>query len=254
MDNSVVSPLVAWLNNLPGDFISAFTFFFCALLLLIVMRIAGYAGLCTANVLFMIVGNLQVLKISTFPWSPEPVALGTVVFAMGFVGSDIITEHYGKLSAQKSILLSFCAQVFLTIIMILTLGHAPEKNDSVHEAMSVLFTPSVRILAASLGAFVVSQLFDIMLFKKISDITRGRFLWMRTSVSTALSAFLDNIIFCVLAWVLLSPTPVSWDTLVFTYILGTYVARVVVGLLSTPLIYLSYWVKKDNKTLREQVL
>ena len=65
-------------------------------------------------------------------------------------------------------------------------------------------------------------------------------LWFRLNVSTLLSGLLDNILFSVLAWVIFSPTPISIQSLVFTYILGTYVARVVVSITSTPIIYLSY--------------
>jgi uncharacterized PurR-regulated membrane protein YhhQ (DUF165 family) len=66
-------------------------------------------------------------------------------------------------------------------------------------------------------------------------------------VSTLIAGLVDNIIFSVLAWVVLNPYPVSLNILVFTYILGTYGARVVVSITSTPVIYLTYKFHPNQK-------
>lgn len=223
-----------------SEVLSLGLFFVCVIAILILLRLFQAPGLFVYNALITIVANIQVLKMAPFSFSPEPVALGTVTFATAFLVSDILTEHYGKSVAQQGVWLSFSAQILMVALMLITLGHAPMAGDTNHHAMEVLFLPSPRLLIASLTAFALSQLFDIMLFKKISQATQGKMLWLRVNVSTILSALLDNIIFSTIAWVLLAPTPVSWHSLVYTYILGTYFARVLVSVMSTPVIYLSY--------------
>ena len=200
----------------------------------------GVVGLYAYNVLATLAANIQVLKVAEFGFSPEPVALGTVIFATVFLVSDIITEHYGKEAAQKGVWISFTMQIFMTVFMMLTLGHTPLPHDPVHTALETLFLPSPRLLVASLTAFAVSQFFEIYLYSKMHQATAGKMLWLRLNVSCAFAALLDNILFSSLAWVLLSPTPVTFQSLIFTYILGTYVARLFVGFVSTPIIYFSY--------------
>lgn len=240
MDQQLILPLITFLQQFSSEFISWLTFLCCVVFILGSMRFFGLIGLYTYNVLATIVANIQVLKIAEFGFSPEPVALGTIVFATVFLVSDMITEHYGKKAAQKGVWLSFTMQVFMTIFMLLTISHQPLSGDTAHMAIETLFLPSPRLLIASLTAFIFSQLFDIQVFHRLQIATAGKMLWLRLNVSSIMAALLDNIIFSTIAWMILAPTPVSLKSLIFTYILGTYLARIIVSLMSTPIIYLSY--------------
>ncbi|MDF3047908.1 MAG: hypothetical protein K0R73_1026 [Candidatus Midichloriaceae bacterium] len=213
-------------------------------------------GLYLYNILAIIIANIQVLKVSPFIISSEPIALGTVLFATTFTVSDILTEHFGPKSAQMALKLSFTAQILMTIFMMVTLiypsisgdirGEASDGSivNPVQYALFILFMPSVRLLAASLIAYFVSQMLDIYLFKLIKDLTHKKFLWLRFNVANMVSGLVDNIIFSVLAWVLFNPNPVTFHTLIFTYILGTYGARLLVSITSTPVIYLTHRFKR----------
>lgn len=209
------------------------------------------------NVLGVVIANIQVLKVAPFAFIPEPVALGTLLFSTTFLASDILTEHHGKDAAKLGIKLSFFAQIFTTLVMLITLmypssggitGHDSDRllRDDVQTAMYTLFSPSFRILVASLVAFYISQVFDISIFNYIKKLTKNKMMWLRLNVASLLSGLLDNIIFSTLAWVVLSPQPVGFETLMYTYILGTYAARVLVSLTSTPVIYLSHKFRAQN--------
>lgn len=240
IDINLISPILVCLQSWPAEAVSAALFLTSVTLILFFLRFFGCAGLYVYNSLAVVIANIQVLKLSPFTSLAEPVALGTVVFATIFLTSDIITEHYGKKAAQRGIGICFLAQGMSTLIFLLTLGHEPIPNDPAHHAMEQLFIPSPRLLVASLVAFALSQLFEISLFNKMSELTNKKFLWLRTNVAMILSALLDNLVFSTLAWVILSPIPVTAHTLIFTYILGTYLARVLISFCSTPVMYLSY--------------
>ncbi len=213
-------------------------------------------GLYLYNILAIVAGNIQVLKVTPFVFSPEPVALGTLLFATSFTASDILTEHHGPKAAKLGVKLSFAAQFIMTIYMAVTLvyqnpiGDFKGVDDSgnvaypVQYALYTIFVPSVRILVASLIAYYISQFIDINVFKYIRTATHNRYLWLRTNVSTMASGLIDNIIFSSLAWVILSPDPVSMESLIFTFILGTYGSRVIISITSTPVLYMTYWIKK----------
>jgi uncharacterized integral membrane protein (TIGR00697 family) len=239
-----------------SEILSIFLLLFCFGSILLLWKLWQELGLYLYNILAIIIANIQVLKVSPFIISSEPIALGTVLFATTFTVSDILTEHFGPKSAQMALKLSFTAQVLMTAFMMITLIYPSAGSDikglgedgliinPVQYAMFILFMPSVRLLAASLIAYFISQMLDIYLFKLIKDLTHKKFLWLRFNVANMVSGLVDNIIFSVLAWVLLNPNPVTFHTLVFTYILGTYAARVLVSITSTPVIYLTHRFKR----------
>lgn len=241
MDTSFIIPFVELMQTLSAESLALLTFLGCAISILLLFRIFGASGLYLYNTIIVLVANVQVLKTATFWFSPEPVALGTVAFATTYLASDILTEHYGKAVARKGVWISFAGHILMTLLMVLTLGYSAPVGDKIHEAMMALFAPSPRILLAGLLAYAISQFLDISLFDWIGRLTLRRWLWLRSNVATLLSGLVDNALFSVLAWVILSPEPIGLYTLIFTYILGTYLARALVALVSTPVMYLSYW-------------
>ena len=251
MDTLLIVPLIQALQSLPAEVVSFILFGACTIAILTLLRLFGVNGLYIYNIVAVLAANIQVLKGVQFSVGSEPVALGTVVFATTYLCSDILTEHYGKEVAKTGVWLCFAAQLLMTLLMVIAVGYPPLPLEAIgsagtehmpltEQAMALLFTPSPRILFASLLAFAVSQLIDIWVFQKISIWTRKRGLWLRTTGATMISAMVDTIIFSVLAWVVLAPQPVSFSVLVFTYILGTFLTRALLSILSTPVMYMSY--------------
>lgn len=250
MDTILIVPLIESLQSLPAEVTSVILFIVCATAILWLLRLFGANGLYLYNIVAVLASNIQVLKGVQFSVGAEPVALGTVVFATTYLCSDMLTEYYGKKAALIGIGYCFAAQILMTILMIITIGHPRLPLDHIgsagthhmlatEHAMALLFTPSPRLLLASLLAFSISQINDIWLFQWISKLTKERMLWLRTTVSAVISALVDTTIFSVIAWVILAPEPVSFSVLIFTYILGTFATRVLIGLFSTPVMYMS---------------
>jgi uncharacterized integral membrane protein (TIGR00697 family) len=251
MDTVLIVPLIQYLQSLPAEGVSLILFAVCVVSLLGLFKFCGQSGLYLYNIVAIIASNIQVLRVVQFNLSHEPIALGTVVFATTYLCSDLLTEHYGQAAAQKGIAYAFFAQVLMTCLMVIAVGY-PLLSANTHpnpvdlqteQALFVLFTPSPRLLISSLIAFAISQWADIWIFQTLNRLTAGKKLWFRTFASTTLSALLDTVLFSLLAWVIFSPTPVTLSTLLFTYILGTLVARLLISLANTPVMYLSYLFK-----------
>ena len=73
------------LNSLNTEFLWIFMLFFALDPFLIFLRLFGYVGIFIYSSLAVIAGNIQVLKTVDFFYSPEPVALGTILFASTFM-------------------------------------------------------------------------------------------------------------------------------------------------------------------------
>jgi len=248
--DSYIYPLLSALQHLPPEVVSIILFATCILSLLSLLRLFGEQGLYLYNVVAILASNIQVLKGVQFSMSSEPVALGTILFSTTYLCSDMLTEYYGKDSAKRGVWFAFFAQLLMTLFMMIAVGYPPlpiealgsagtEHMPLTEQAIAILFTPSPRLLFASLLAFAISQFIDIRIFQALSKLTQQRALWLRTLMSTLISAIIDTLLFSVLAWVILSPNPVTLPVLIFTYVLGTFITRALVSILSVPIMYIS---------------
>ena len=219
----------------------------CFLSILVFLKLFGYVGLYVYSALAVIIGNIQVLKTVDFFYSPEPVALGTVLFASTFLCTDILSEHFGKEKAKKNVLIGFVGFLFVTIIMLITIGFKPSANDWSQDSLANVFTPMSRFFIASMIAYLASQYFDVWIYSAIKNITKNRYLWLRNNLSTILSSLVDNTIFSLLAWIILNPNPETFYNVIMIYIFGTYTLRILIAFVDTPFMYFSkLFLPKNN--------
>ena len=228
--------LTTILNSLSTELMWFIMLLFCFFSILIFLRIFGYIGIFIYSALAVIAGNIQVLKTVDFFYSPEPVALGTILFASTFLCTDILSEYYGKEKARMNILIGFSAFLFMTLLMVITIGFQPSDADWVQESLSNVFTPMTRFFIASMIAYLISQYFDVWFFNYLKQALSGKSLWLRNNLSTITSSLVDNTVFSIFAWILLNPEPVSVYNVIMIYILGTYLLRIFIALLDTPFI------------------
>lgn len=228
-----------------SDILLLIEFSFFATVMLLLLRYSGFVGLCVFASIAILICNIQVLREAQFCFQTAPVALGTIMCSLAFLTSDIITEHYGAKAAQFSAYLSFAIQIIFVIAMQMTLAYHPQ-TDAFFQPLQIVFSPMPRLFFASIGTYLIAQLLDIYLFAAIKHhLPDKKWLWLRSFGATGIASFADTIIFSVLAWYILAPSPCSINKLIWTYILGTYVFRVFVIAWSTPIIYLSYKFKRE---------
>ena len=239
--------LTTILNSLSTELMWFIMLLFCFFSILIFLRIFGYIGIFIYSALAVIAGNIQVLKTVDFFYSPEPVALGTILFASTFLCTDILSEYYGKDLARKNILIGFCSFLFMTLLMVITIGFKPSSGDWVQESLKNVFTPMTRFFIASMIAYLISQYFDVWFFNYIKNKFSNKYLWLRNNLSTISSSLIDNTVFSIFAWILLNPEPISIYNVIMIYILGTYLLRIIIALLDTPFIYFAkFFIKKTD--------
>ncbi len=241
---------IFWLqNNVSAEALTLWLFLICVVAILALFRTYGVFGLYVYNSLAIIFANIQVLRFTQYEYFSDPVALGTVIFTTTYFVNDLITEHYGIEYAKKSITLSFWTQILVILWMLLALGHPlPDSNinqtlSTAHNnytAMLQLFTPSSRILIASLIAYICSQWLDVFIFNRLRTLTKKRFVWFRQNTAMFVSGVIDTFIFSFLAWIFLSETPINWHELFFGYVISSQILRVILNISFTPFMYMSY--------------
>ena len=232
--------VIAFLTTLPPEALSLAMIATAYGGVLVMMRLFGLTGLTAFIIVAIIAANFQVMKTVQFSVFAHPVALGTELFTSTYLAIDVIAENYGAAAARRTIWTGFACQLLFTFVMLLTLGYHPlPEGAGIEGALTTLMLPQVGLLAAGLMSYLLSQHLDVTIFAWLKRRTGGRQLWLRNGASNIAAALLDNTVFSILAWRVFAAHPIPWDSLIFTYILGTFYIRVFVSLLDTPFIYLS---------------
>ena len=221
------------------------------LLVLLVYRLFGPIGLVAYIVLSIIVCNMQVLKVVTL--LGVPTTLGNILYGSIFLCTDLLGEVHGKDAAKRAVWLGFTAMVLVTIFMQIALLFEPGPTDEFHGHLTALFSFMPRIVAASLIAYLLSQLHDVWAFHWLREHFGGRYLWLRNNASTWVSQLLDSSVFVLLAF---APLPLlgsvpgfeSWAVVLQIW-LTTYVIKLIVAVVDTPFIYWGRAIAKRHGAL-----
>ncbi len=210
---------------------------------------------CTCLVVADIVG----VKLFTFPmgfgipvpWEKEPIravthTCGMLTFPITFIATDVLNEFYGKKAARRVVYICF-AMAFLAFI-VLNVAQAMPRLDAPYnvreEAFNHIFGGAKIMYVASLAAYVVGSVADIVMFAWIKWATKGKMVWLRATGSTVVSQFIDSFIVSYIAFSLgrrLFPSdgPPPADFAEVLRIAGTgYLLKFTIAIASTPLIYL----------------
>ena len=123
--------------------------------------------------------------------------------------------------------------------------YTPSESDWASGAFRTIFSSTPRIVCASLGVYMVSQLIDVWLYHRWWDWCRKRFgdgkkgLWIRNNGSTMISQLLNTVLYTALAFY----GTYSFGTLV-SIAASSYVIFFVTSLLDTPFVY---WCRKIHE-------
>ena len=213
-------------------------------LVLVLYRLFGRAGLLSAIVLSLILCNVQVLK--TVQLFGLTTTLGNILYGSVFLATDLLGEVYGKAQARRSVYLGFAALLAATALMQMALTFPPDVSDFADPHLQAIFGFLPRVAAASLAAYLLSQLHDVWAFHWLKKATQGRHLWLRNNASTLISQLIDSMVFCFLAFAYVFPWPVFSEIL-----LTTYLMKVLVAVMDTPFLYLARAMNRKWGTPRE---
>lgn len=185
-------------------------------------------------------GMLMLLTVKLVPLDLSWLGLGVLAFSFGsfahaftFPCTDAVAEIWGAKRARFMVYLGTAVYSICTLLVILA-AWLPSADGWPHDqAYTALFQGAPRIIAASLVATVFAQLWDIYVFEWIKQKTGPRFLWLRNNVSTWGSQLADTSLFYGIAFYGVIP-----NDLLPKLILGTYLLKILIALIDTPIVYL----------------
>jgi uncharacterized integral membrane protein (TIGR00697 family) len=173
-------------------------------------------------------------------------SVGIFAYPITFLITDIIEETYGKKETLRFFNAGIIALVVSFILVYISRLMPAASFYTQSDAYNAIFGNSMRIILASLVAFVFAQYNDIFIFNFIKKLTKSKHLWLRNNVSTAISQLIDTTIFTFIAFFMV--TPDFTFSKIISMIIPYWVLKLGFALVDTPFCYLGVkWLRKSKK-------
>ena len=212
-----------------------------------------YLYLAALFITSLVVSNLIFQKF--FYWYPFnweimgnslfELSVGILPYPITFLVTDLISEIFGKIAANRVVVAGIFASFFSMGILLLA-GVVPAlPNSPIDDAtFKNVFALSPIAVLASMMAYLFAQFIDIRIYHFWKNLTKGRHLWLRNNFSTFAPQFIDTFtvvgLLCVFG-------VLPWDSFLGLLISGV-VFKILVALIDTPLLYLSVnWIRSYFK-------
>lgn len=175
-------------------------------------------------------------------------SVGIFAFPITFLITDIVAEVFGKRKAQSFVITGFFALLLTLALTYLSVKLPAHKYFEYNESYRAIFSNSVRMITASIVAFLLSQFYDVWAFHFWKEKTKNKFLWLRNNASTIVSQFIDTAVFMFIAFYLV--TPKYTVPFIFSLIIPYWTLKIIFALLDTPFVYLGVrFLKKGESDL-----
>jgi uncharacterized integral membrane protein (TIGR00697 family) len=192
-------------------------------------------SLVVSNLIFQKFFYWYPFDIKIFGNSLFELSVGVLPYPITFLITDLISEIYGKKSANQVVITGIFASFFSMGILLIANEVPAIKNSPIDDqTFNEVFALSPIAVLASMIAYLIAQFIDIRIYHFWKNLTKGKMLWLRNNFSTFTSQFVDSLLvigllslFGVLEW-----------TLFWGLVISSFIFKVLVAALDTPLLYL----------------
>ena len=192
-------------------------------------------SLVVSNLIFQKFFYWYPFDIKIFGNSLFELSVGVLPYPITFLITDLISEIYGKNIANQVVITGIFASFFSMGILLMANEVPAIKNSPIDDqTFNEVFALSPIAVLASMIAYLIAQFIDIRIYHFWKNLTQGKMLWLRNNFSTFTSQFVDSLlvigllsIFGVLEW-----------TLFWGLVISSFLFKILVAALDTPLLYL----------------
>ena len=193
---------------------------------------------------------------------------GVILWPIVFIMTDIINEYFGVKGVRLLSIMTIVLIAYSFIMIFWSIGLSPaewwvsigtEKGvPDMQKAYHQVFGQTNWIIVASLIAFGVGQMVDALIFRRIRRWIGDKRIWLRATISTLVSQFIDSFVVLYIAFVI---GPQQWPINRFLAV-GTvnYSYKVLMAFLLIPLLYVAryfiekYLGEKDARKLKKMAV
>ena len=167
-----------------------------------------------------------------------------ILFPITYIFGDIFTEVYGFQKARIVIWMGFACSFFAVLVYLITIALPHPGYWEGQDAFATVLGTTPRVAVASLLGYLFGEFSNSMILSRLKVKTQGKWLWVRTILSTVVGEGFDSIIFIMVSF---------WGTMdnqvILSMILYQYLFKVAYEILFTPVTYgICSWLKKRENT------
>lgn len=164
------------------------------------------------------------------------------IFFIPFIYSinDVLVQVWWYKTARTVYRISLFCIIGLAFFSWLSTTLPPSMIfENKEAAFDTIFGQTLRFSLASITAFAISDILDVIIFSHLRDKLKGKSLWLSTNLSNFISQGLDGALFVYLA-MYVPGTESFWagnHAFMWGVILPYWVFRCAMSVLATPLVY-----------------
>jgi uncharacterized integral membrane protein (TIGR00697 family) len=143
---------------------------------------------------------------------------------------DCICELWGKKAAQQTLWIALGSQFLIAILIQLSINAPYPAFWHLQSEYETILSVSGKVIIASLIAFSVSQILDIAIYQRLKAMSKGRWLWLRSNISTYVGQSVDSVIFVMIVF--------YGSNQKISILLGSISIKIILSFLMTPVVYL----------------
>ena len=174
----------------------------------------------------LIAGKMMLIGCVTLP-------AAVILFPVTYILGDVFTEVYGYKNMRVVIWTGFACSAFAVIVYMITILLPHPEFWEGQDAFKTVLSTTPRVFAASLVGYLFGEFSNSMILSKLKVKTQGRFLWVRTILSTVVGEAFDTIIFISISFWGTMDTQVLLQMMLYQYLF-----KVCYEIVFTPLTYL----------------
>ncbi len=193
----------------------------------------------------LVISNIIATKTISLAGMVGPAAV--ICYSLTFAITDTLSEIWGKKTTQFIVMIGFFSVILSAIFIRLAIVMPGAPFWDKQKEFSLILGSNLRIVTASLLAYIVSQTHDLYTFHFLKEKTNGKHLWLRNNVSSIISQSLDTVIFIIVGFAGLGMP-------LWSMIWGQLVIKIIIAFLDTPLVYLLVNIIKKNEIIDKQVI
>ncbi len=176
------------------------------------------------------------------------VSVGIFMVPLTFLITDIVEEVYGKQTVKQFIIGGVFSLIIIFLYTSVFVLLEPHEHYGFNSEYKTIFGSSLRMIIASIIAFVLAQTNDMILFEWWKKKTKGKALWLRNNLSTIVSQLIDTFIFMMIAFYHL--TPKFTFVFIIYLVIPYYLFKILFAIIDTPFVYLGVsWLKKEKNKI-----
>ena len=189
-------------------------------------------------VVCLLLSNLIAGKMISVFGATLPAAV--ILFPLTYILGDVFTEVYGFKRTRMVIWIGFSCSFFAVLVYLATIALPYPAFWQGQDAFKTVLGITPRVFAASLIGYLFGEFSNAVILSKLKVKTSGKYLWIRTIVSTLVGEGLDTIIFITVSFAGIIDKPILLQMILFQYLF-----KVGYEIVFTPITYQCVsWMKK----------